>query len=207
MFGRTSRPPILREDAWNEPPFGSLVLRALTRRDRRRWHEVRRENYEWLRPWEATVPVVEGEERHGGTYFDYLQALNAAARSGEGYMWGMFLDNDFVGQVSLGSISLGSQRGAHVGYWVSRSVAGRGVTPTAVAMVVDYAFTELQLHRIEVNIRPENRASLRVAEKLGLRYEGLRESYLHIDGQWADHSAFAITREELQGSLLARLRG
>lgn len=206
MFGRSSRPPMLREDALNESPFGSLLLRPLKRSDRDEWHLVRRANYEWLKPWEATVPVVPGEPRAGGTYFDYVRALNEAARAGESYMWGIFLDGVFVGQISLGSISLGSARNAQVGYWVSQSVAGRGVAPTTVAMVVDYAVRELKLHRIEVNIRPSNHASLRVAEKLGFRYEGLRERFLHIDGEWADHSAFAITAEELQGPMLARWR-
>lgn len=206
MFGRTARPPILREDALHEAPFGTLLLRPLKRSDRNDWHLVRRANFEWLKPWEATVPIVPGEPRLGGTYTDYVRALNDAARAGESYMWGIFLDSAFVGQISLGSISMGSARNAQVGYWVSQSVAGRGVAPTTVAMVIDYAFEALKLHRIEVNIRPSNHASLRVAEKLGLRYEGLRERFLHIDGEWADHSSFAITSEELTGSMLQRWR-
>lgn len=197
MFGRTSLPPVLREDAWGEPPFGSLVLRKLGRRDREEWHRTRLANAAWLRPWEATIAPVEGEIlARGGTYSEYIKTLDSEARSGVSFMWGMFLDEQFVGQISLGNIGYGSQRGAHVGYWVAQSAAGRGVTPTAVAMVVDFAFSNLKLHRIEVNIRPENAASLRVAEKLGLRFEGVRKSYLHINGQWADHNAYAITAEE-----------
>ena len=64
----------------------------------------------------------------------------------------------------------------------------------------------LGLHRIEVNIRPENGPSLRVVEKLGLRDEGLRERYLHIQGRWADHRTFAVTAEELPDGLLGRWR-
>jgi len=54
------------------------------------------------------------------------------------------------------------------------------------------------LHRVEVNIRPENAASLRVVEKLGFRDEGLRERYLHIDGAWRDHRTFALTVEDIR---------
>ena len=50
-----------------------------------------------------------------------------------------------------------------------------------------------------MNIRPENIASLAVVRKLGFRDEGLRERYLHINGAWRDHRAFAITREDLVG--------
>ncbi|MCL2464192.1 MAG: GNAT family N-acetyltransferase, partial [Micrococcales bacterium] len=67
-------------------------------------------------------------------------------------------------------------------------------------------FFTLGLHRIEVNIRPENAASLRVAAKLALRDEGVRERYLHIAGQWADHRTFAVTAEEVPDGLLGRWR-
>ena len=60
----------------------------------------------------------------------------------------------------------------------------------AVNMVTDFAFNELELHRIEINIRPENEPSIRVAEKCGYLYEGLRPRYLHIDGAWRDHHCF-----------------
>ena len=52
---------------------------------------------------------------------------------------------------------------------------------------------ELGLHRVEVNIRPENVASLAVVRKLGFRDEGLRARYLHINGAWRDHRTFALT--------------
>jgi len=56
----------------------------------------------------------------------------------------------------------------------------------------DYAFTELQLHRLEINLRPENAASRRVAEKAGYVLEGQRPRYLHIDGDWRDHICFVL---------------
>jgi len=87
---------------------------------------------------------------------------------------------------------------------VSEHVAGRGVIPTSVAMATDYCFAVLGLHRIEINIRPENGPSLRVVEKLGLRDEGVRERFLHIQGAWRDHRTFAITSEEVPDGLLAR---
>jgi ribosomal-protein-alanine N-acetyltransferase len=58
------------------------------------------------------------------------------------------------------------------------------------------------LHRVEIDIRPENTASLRVAEKLGFRYEGLKQRYIHINGDWRDHYVFALTKEELAEGLL-----
>nr|BFF22234.1 hypothetical protein GCM10025732_01990 [Glycomyces mayteni] len=86
---------------------------------------------------------------------------------------------------------------AYAGYWIDRGHAGRNITATALALVVDHALTVGRLHRIEVNIRPENGPSNRVAEKLGLRREGLHKRYLYIDGDWRDHYGYAVTAEEV----------
>ena len=102
----------------------------------------------------------------------------------------------------MGSIVLGSFRSCFAGYWVSRAVAGRLVTPTALAVAGDHLLTTIGLHRIEVNIRPENTASLAVMRKLGFRAEGLRPHYLHIANAWRDHLSFALTAEDLAGESL-----
>ena len=101
-------------------------------------------------------------------------------------------------------ITGGSARWGQVGYWVDQRHAGAGVIPTAVALVVDHCLLELDLHRIEVAIRPENTASLRVVEKLGFTEIGYAPRYLHIDGDWRDHRLFAITAEEVGEGLLRR---
>jgi ribosomal-protein-alanine N-acetyltransferase len=60
------------------------------------------------------------------------------------------------------------------------------------------------LHRIEIDIRPENVSSLRVVEKLGFRYEGLKQRFIHINGAWRDHYVFALTSEEVESGVLNR---
>jgi hypothetical protein len=65
---------------------------------------------------------------------------------------------------------------ATLGYWVDSRRAGHGLAPTAVALATDFCFWDLGLHRMEINIRPENAPSLRVVEKLGFRDEGLRRA-------------------------------
>jgi ribosomal-protein-alanine N-acetyltransferase len=75
----------------------------------------------------------------------------------------------------------------------------------AVALATDYAMITMGLHRIEICIRPENTASLRVVEKLGFRHEGRRPRYIHIAGDWRDHEVFALTAEEVPNGVLSRL--
>src|SRR5690606_9006215 len=116
----------------------------------------------------------------------------------------MEYDGEIVAQLNIWWFSPGSLCSATIGYWVSERFAGRGITTTAVAMATDTAFDRLGLHRMEICIRPENQASLRVVRKLGFRYEGLRRRFIHIDGDWRDHHAFALTREDVPDGVLNR---
>lgn len=181
---------------------GPVGLRPIRQRDAAAWREVRSRNAEWLRPWEATLPLP--DEDAPPTFGVMVRRLRAEARELRALPFVVTVDGRLAGQLTVGGITYGSLRAAHVGYWVDRAVAGRGVMPTAVALAVDHCFDVLRLHRIEVNIRPENEASRRVVEKLGFRHEGLRPRYLHIDGDWRDHLSFALTAEEVPGGLLAR---
>ncbi len=112
------------------------------------------------------------------------------SKAGRGFSFGIFKGPNLIGQINLSGIIYGALRGGHIGYWIDQSHANRGYMTMAVNMVTDFAFSELELHRIEINIRPENEASIKVAEKCGYLFEGLRPNYLHIDGAWRDHHCF-----------------
>ncbi|HEX3005594.1 MAG TPA: GNAT family protein [Angustibacter sp.] len=182
---------------------GAVGLRPLRQRDLGRWRELRLANRQWLEPWEATPPDPTVPAM---SFRRMVRQLSQEARAGRALPFAITYQGDMVGQLSVAGIAWGSLCSGHIGYWVSQHVAGRGIAPTAVALASDYCLLTMGLHRVEVNIRPENAASLRVVAKLGLRDEGLRRHYLHIDGAWRDHRSFAVTREELAGGgLLARL--
>lgn len=181
---------------------GAVRLRPLRRRDARSWRRVRTANHSWLEPWEASSP----EQGPARTYGDMLRDLRRQARDGRALPFAVEHEGNLVGQLTVGGVMWGSLRSAHVGYWVDQRVAGRGIAPTAVALAVDHCLFTVGLHRVEVNIRPENAASLRVVAKLGFRDEGLRRRYLHIGGAWRDHRTFALTLEDVPGGLLARWR-
>jgi ribosomal-protein-alanine N-acetyltransferase len=185
------------------PDGGRLTVRALSRRDRRAWHEARRRSAAWLHPWDATVPP--GGDVRPTSFSALVRRLHRAARQGTTYPFAIDIDGRFAGQITVNNIVRGSAQFASVGYWIDKTYAGRGAVPRAVALVIDHCFAVAGLHRIEICIRPENSNSLRVVEKLGIREIGYAPRFLHIDGAWRDHRIYAITVEECPEGLLARL--
>ena len=185
------------------PSGSSILLRPLRPEDADDYVSVRARNRHWLSPWDATSPVRVTGSR---TFDDVVAFYQEEALAGRMLPFVIETEGELVGQVNVSNIVLGSFRSCTVGYWVSQAVAGRGIVPTALALAADHAFEELGLHRVEVNIRPENVASLAVVRKLRFRDEGLRPRMLHIDGDWRDHRSFALTTEDLDGgSVMARL--
>lgn len=181
---------------------GPIGLRPISLRDAQDWRNVRIRNRDWLTPWDATSPL--GVADLPPTFGAMVRSLRAEAKAGRTLPWVITYNGRLVGQLTIGGIAMGSLRSAHAGYWIDQAFAGRGIVPTALALSIDYCFGTLGLHRMEINIRPENEASRRVVEKLGLRYEGLRERYLHINGEWRDHLSYSVIAEEIPGGLLAR---
>lgn len=184
---------------------GRVGIRPIHRRDARVLERLLRENRDWLERWEATSPGGFSATPGSVPLGPMIRRLRAQMRDGRGVPFVITYDGEVVGQLSVSDISRGALWSAQIGYWVSGGHAGRGITPTAVALAIDYLFVNLGLHRVEINIRPENAASLRVVEKLQMRYEGRRQRYIHINGAWCDHDSFAVTRDEVRGSMLDRL--
>ena len=183
--------------------YGPTSIRLVRARDARPLQAELLANRAWLRPWEATSP-------DGPVSFDMrlsIRRLLQQYRDGGGVPLVMEYDGEIAGQLNVWGLARGSLSSATIGYWVGERFAGRGITPTSVALATDLCFQELRLHRMEICIRPENLASLRVVEKLGFRYEGLRRRYIHIDGDWRDHYAFALVREEVPEGVLNRWVG
>jgi ribosomal-protein-alanine N-acetyltransferase len=186
---------------------GDVTVRPLRLRDAPEWAETRRRNVAWLRDWEATPPGGPAfVPASVATFVAMARRLRNEARHGRALPFAVLVGGEFVGQLNVGGIVRGSLHSAHLGYWIDERVAGRGVMPTAVALVTDHCFLEVGLHRVEVNIRPENAASRRVVEKLGFRQEGQRVQFLHIAGEWCDHLSYALVRGEVPGGVLARWR-
>ena len=174
-----------------------VTLRPLREDDFEQWREVRVANEAWLTKWEPLRPPSAPDPvRDRSAFLVRCDARRRDRQSGIGFSFGVFVGEQFSGEMNLSSIHRGAHQNAYIGYWIDERKAGNGYTPEALVVAMKFGFEDLRLHRVQVAIIPRNGASRRVVEKLALREEGVAERYLEINGTWEDHIRYAITTEE-----------
>ncbi|WP_333473314.1 GNAT family N-acetyltransferase [Lolliginicoccus lacisalsi] len=184
---------------------GTILLRPIRLRDASQWSRHRLEDEDYLRPWEPTGEGGWMLRHRPGNWPTICMTLRAAARKGTMMPFAIEANGDFAGQLTVGNIVRGPLSSAWIGYWVARSMAGQGIATAALALGVDHSFTASHLHRLEATVRPENHASRTVLRNVGFREEGLLRRYLHVDGEWRDHTLVALLADELPDSAASRI--
>lgn len=115
----------------------------------------------------------------------YKQFLN-----GSGVNFGIYKNNELIGKIRISNIVMGVFKNAFIGYSMDEKEQGKGYMKEAVKLVVEYAFEELELHRIEATTLIDNEKSQRVLRNCGFKELGISEKYLYINGEWRDHMVF-----------------
>ena len=182
-----------------------VLLRPVRPEDQSEFVRVNEISREHFRPWMPTLPPGKSFDE---VFEEGLVRAEKAEREGtEVRLVAVLPDGRIAGFFALTQIFRGAFENAYAGWRVSSDQLGRGIATSGVIALLDLAFSPepegLGLHRVQVNIIPSNRASVRVAEKAGFRLEGEAKDYLKIDGRWQDHLMFAKTAEEHEGRLVS----
>lgn len=112
------------------------------------------------------------------------------------HLFGIFDDGALAGTIALSNIARGSFQSASLGYWVAEARNGRGLATQGVAAIVEAAFGELGLHRLEAGTLVDNIASQQVLETNHFTRIGVAPRYLRIAGEWRDHVLFQRIAED-----------
>ena len=175
-----------------------MTLRPPQHSDYRQWAALRRESAEFLQPWE---PAWSDDHLSRKSFSNRVYWAQRSIANGSAVP--LFLirraDGTLLGAITLDNIRRGPSQAGTCGYWIGQPHARKGYMEEALKAVVHYAFTTLDLSRLESACLPENVASRGVLEKCGFKYEGVAQSYLQINGRWRNHVLYANLRADRRG--------
>ncbi len=175
-----------------------LFLKTLTKSDAPGLKAYFYRNAAFLEPWEV--------KRDASFYtIENMQSLiaddKASLEAGHTLrLWIVKKDQPdvLIGSVALSNIIRGAFQSSFIGYRLDEKEINQGYMAEAIREMVNIAFEKLKLHRIEANIIPRNKASIRTVEKAGFEYEGISKKYLRINGVWEDHIHMVILNSAVE---------
>lgn len=175
----------------------NLILRAPLAGDYSAWASLRMESRDFLTPWE---PVWTEDDLTRASF--RLRVKRAAREIATDEAYSLFVldarSEALLGGLTLGLVRRGVAQACTLGYWMGQRHAGKGHMTEAVRGALDFAFSELALHRVEAACLPTNEPSRRLLERVGFTREGEARGYLRINGVWADHLLYGILASELR---------
>lgn len=172
-----------------------ILVRPPRRLDAAAWSALREASRDFLQPWEpswtgdaASVPAFHRRRRQ--------LLADWQARTGYGFLIFGREDGELLGGITLANVRRGVAGAGSLGYWIGEPHARRGYMTEAVSCLLDFAFGELGLNRVEAACLPDNAASRALLLKCGFVEEGVARQFLKINGRWQDHVTFAILRSD-----------
>ena len=164
-----------------------VELQLLELRHAAEYYRLVSDNHERLY-WLPAPPTPESSERR-------LRAGLVRFADGTGMDAGIWDHGYLIGFCGLFDID-SAFLSAEIGYWLDKSVEGRGIMTRAARAVLKYAFDELKLHRVELRCAATNTRSIAVAERLGFRLEGRLVKGDRVSGEWVDFLIYGLLDEE-----------
>ena len=168
-----------------------LSLSILSLSDAREIFKLVEENRTYLRktlPWLDEVNSLDEQ-------ISYISHCILDYELQKGIMYSIRFDGEIIGTMELNSIDH-ENRSCGVGYWVSQEFAGKGIATRCCSRLIDHCFNDLNLHRFVLEATVENIASCRVAEKLGMRLEGVTKDREWLYDRFLDANLYAVTKTE-----------
>jgi len=175
-----------------------LVLRTLMKEDAPALLDYFSRNADFLEPWEVKRDASFYTLESMNTLVEDETTALKAGHTLRLWITPKHNTNRIIGSVALSNIIRGAFQSSFIGYRLDEKEINRGIMAEAITEMVEIAFEKLHLHRVEANIIPRNKASIRTVEKVGFKYEGISPKYLKINDVWEDHIHMVILNESLE---------
>ena len=157
-------------------------------------------NVAHLAPWNPPAPPGLDTETLQRERLRNAAAEVVAGTASRWWLQPLANPNIVIGNINLTQIVRGAFQNGMLGYAIDGDHEGFGLMREALLAIINHAFSpNLNLHRIQANVRPENVRSIGVIQRLGFEQEGLAREYLFIDGAWRDHLMYALRNPHFGG--------
>jgi ribosomal-protein-serine acetyltransferase len=165
-------------------------LRELADRDAEELHALIERNRSGLARW-----LRWARDQTPAETLAFIRQARVGAAARESIQRAVVVDGRIVGMVGLPRVDR-ENRCAEIGYWLDEAHRGRGVMTTAVAALVDVAFGDWRLNRVEIRTDVENRPSRALAERLGFHYEGVMRQAYWVGDRYSDDAIYSMLAAE-----------
>lgn len=175
-----------------------LILRPANKDDYAQWREVRHRNYTYLKPFEPTWPKNCLER----SFFERrVERLENEWQEDRCYAFLLTArDGTLLGGMNINNVVRGAGQFASLGYWIDQQSQGKGYMREAGEAILDFAFVNISLRRMNAACLVHNQRSRNLLESLGFEEEGFARAYIQIDGKRQDHVLFGINAPQSSGA-------
>ncbi len=158
-----------------------------------------RRNREFFEPWE---PEYEKDEFTFRFQRNRIREDKILMRQGKAVRFWLFHkgQDEILGDIRFSSIIRGAFQSCFLGYKIDQDEINQGYATEGLRRCIQFMFDNLKLHRVEANVMPHNKPSIRVLEKLNFEKTGFSRKYLKINGNWEDHIHYEIINEKMENT-------
>lgn len=127
---------------------------------------------------------------------DFILKAKDAYKEGKTYHWAITEDGkEYLGTISLKDIDL-ENKNAEYAICLRKCAMGKGIAYEATQYVLQYAFSELELHRVYLNVLSDNEKAIHLYERCGFQFEGEWKEHLYLKGKYRSLKWYGIQKEE-----------
>jgi len=192
MFsGEVAFQPSMRAQRFSLPISEHYQLRLLTSADADELFALIAANRTYLQRWLSWLDTTQtvDDTRH------FIQLTRDRYQDKQGFAAALCYHQKIVGIAGLNGINWADKRSS-IGYWIAESYQGKGIITNACKAIINHAFSELNLNRIEILCAAENIRSQAIPKRLGFTYEGTLREAQWLNTRFVDHQIYSILQPD-----------